>query len=228
MAKLPALVSALAEADGRERPTIDHIARVIREAGYIPTGKRGVGAAEMDIRSAANLLIASAVSEVPKDSPTEIDRFRSLRKHTSSWEGDTTVDADGTYRVDVNGLPPSPFDRIVEQNNFGAAFEELIEAVPELRDALIRYGDAAYKGHGKEFLELGSFGIQVKFQKYHAEIEFFVTVAEGRSSVIHITYAMDGNRPWEFYGKQQNHRRVDVTIDFHLLEAVWRGIQPER
>lgn len=57
MARLPALIDALAAVDGRPRVTIDNVGRAIREAGLIQTTKRGLGAAEMTARDAAYLLI---------------------------------------------------------------------------------------------------------------------------------------------------------------------------
>lgn len=57
MARLPALVDALAAVDGRERGVLDHMAREIREAGLIQTTKRGRGSAEMSSLDAAHLLL---------------------------------------------------------------------------------------------------------------------------------------------------------------------------
>lgn len=57
MARLPALVDALAAVDGRERGVIDHMAREIREAGLIQTTKRGRGSAEMSSLDAAHLIL---------------------------------------------------------------------------------------------------------------------------------------------------------------------------
>lgn len=57
MARLPALIDALALCDDRPRGTIDHIARALREAGLIQTTKRGRGAAEMTARDAAALVL---------------------------------------------------------------------------------------------------------------------------------------------------------------------------
>ena len=62
MAKLPALVDALAAADYRSRATIDQIARVVREAGYIPTTKRGSGAADGLFRKA----VAGVLNRPPR------------------------------------------------------------------------------------------------------------------------------------------------------------------
>jgi hypothetical protein len=48
-----------AECDDRDRTTREHIARVICEAGHMPTTRQGSDAAEMEFREAANLLIGA-------------------------------------------------------------------------------------------------------------------------------------------------------------------------
>ena len=59
MAKLSALVSALAKCDDRDRTALEHIARALCEAGHMPTTRQGSDAAEMEFREAANLLIGA-------------------------------------------------------------------------------------------------------------------------------------------------------------------------
>ena len=65
MARLPALIDALAAVDGRPRGAVDHVGRVIREAGLIQTTKRGRGAAEMTARDAAWLVIGLYGADQP-------------------------------------------------------------------------------------------------------------------------------------------------------------------
>ena len=62
MAKLPALVAAIAKHDPRGEVVVANYARTIREAGLIPTTKRGAGASEMTPTEGCNLLLA--LSEV--------------------------------------------------------------------------------------------------------------------------------------------------------------------
>lgn len=57
MARLPALVDAVAAIDDRPRGAVDHVARAVREAGLIQTTKRGRGASEMMARDAAALIL---------------------------------------------------------------------------------------------------------------------------------------------------------------------------
>lgn len=78
--KLPGLVRLLAEDDERGEPAIAHIARMIREAGHLPTTKRGRGASEMGVLEAANLLIAAHATDVPAKVSETVDTFRKLRQ----------------------------------------------------------------------------------------------------------------------------------------------------
>lgn len=78
--KLPGLVRLLAEDDERGVPAIAHIARVIREAGHLPTTKRGRGASNMGVLEAANLLIAANATDVPSKVSETVDTFRKLRQ----------------------------------------------------------------------------------------------------------------------------------------------------
>lgn len=78
MARLPALVDALAAADGRPRGAIDHVARAVREAGFIQTTKRGRGAAEMTAEDAAALLIALYGARDPASAAEAVQAFAAL------------------------------------------------------------------------------------------------------------------------------------------------------
>lgn len=89
MARLPAMVDALAAIDDRPRGALDFIARAVREAGFIQTTKRGRGAAGMTAADAAAFLLGcygsreatsaaeavaalSALQRVPDDSRLEL------------------------------------------------------------------------------------------------------------------------------------------------------------
>ena len=81
MARLPALIDALAAADGRPRRSVDHVAREVREAGFIQTTKRGRGAAEMTSLDAAYLLLGLYGAATPADAKAaaqEMAEFRNI------------------------------------------------------------------------------------------------------------------------------------------------------
>lgn len=128
MSKLPALVSALAKCDGRPRQTLDHIARVIREAGYIATTKRGSGAAEMTGRDAANLILGINGADIPREAPIAIDRFRSLTLEYA-WAFPDLV------------RPLDTFKQISSSKNFGEALERLIDGMPDTIGAAFDFFD---------------------------------------------------------------------------------------
>ncbi|MCA1545021.1 hypothetical protein I6F18_34610 [Bradyrhizobium sp. NBAIM32] len=116
MARLPVLISRIAPFDGRSPDAIAHVARLVRESGYIATTKRGSGAAEMTTRDAANLLIALHGSDSPKRAPEAVERFRRLPFSMCTSEtsfGENIRDA-------------------FSASTFGEALEKTIEVVPEL------------------------------------------------------------------------------------------------
>lgn len=80
MARLPALVSALHSTDGRERPTLDLIARSVREAGFIATTKRGSGAAEMGVKDAVNLLIGANAVQSPVLAGAAVRQYQTFKQ----------------------------------------------------------------------------------------------------------------------------------------------------
>jgi len=117
MAKLPALVSALATGDGRDHATIDYFARTLREAGLLPTTKRGVGSAEMTPREAASLLIGVNVSETPRKASVLVPLYRRL--------------VGVNYGPDLSGRDDL-LGKLDQAENFGDALEILIEGAPEM------------------------------------------------------------------------------------------------
>ena len=126
MAKLPALISALSQHDERDRSTLEHVARTIREEGYIPTTKRGAGASGMTTEAAANLFLALNGCDAPKDASRAIERFRSLRLRERT-------------------LHESHHDvlrKIAGAENFGIALEYLIGGTSLLTEWLCGFVDA--------------------------------------------------------------------------------------
>lgn len=88
MARLPALVSVLARLQPCERSLVDYYGRTIRGAGLITMTKRGVGAAHVTARDAANLLIALNTADIATDAPAMIRLYRPLRDAHGQTFGD--------------------------------------------------------------------------------------------------------------------------------------------
>jgi hypothetical protein len=132
MARLPQLIDQVSKTSGRDRASVEHCARAIREAGFITTTKRGVGAASMTARDAANLIIAANAAESTKEALQAVPQFRSLKKWYSVSETDSFEDV---------------FARLQAAPTFGEALEELIESAPELVVVFRQYLEEA---HGKQ------------------------------------------------------------------------------
>ena len=79
MARLPALIDALAAADGRPRRSVDHVAREVREAGLIRTTKRGRGAADMTSIDAAYLMLGLYGAPTPADAKAAAQELASFK-----------------------------------------------------------------------------------------------------------------------------------------------------
>ncbi|SCW34305.1 hypothetical protein [Ancylobacter rudongensis] len=73
MAKLPALVDALAKHDPRGLSTVKNYARIVREAGLLPTTKRGNGASDMGEGEVAKLLLGLAEVANVRKAPRAIE-----------------------------------------------------------------------------------------------------------------------------------------------------------
>lgn len=230
MAKLPALVSALAEVDGRERKAVEHIARTIRERGYITTGKRGGGADEKTPHEAANLLIALNGADTPKEGPIAIDRFRSLRQWAIVGRG-----SPGSKQLERYDSYPKPIRDVMDVHTFGEALDALIEGVPDLVAALRGYAHEAYcdidpKVLDEQFsrmLRFHIFGVEVTFQRYAAKIELYAMDGSERHVEFEANFKQDDDRAEAgFYGKEWPDRRISVTIGTPTLIAAWQVLNP--
>jgi hypothetical protein len=159
MATFPQLVDAVAKVDGRDFLTIQNYARIIRDAGQIPTGKRGAGSPQMTISAGANLIIALNVPCMAKESPLYVERYRLL-------------EANGVSSIQPSANILQPFDAC---NTFGEALEKLIHEAPDILASFKIYVDEQYarvptRLRYKKLLE-GEFAyVRVEFHRYFAAI----------------------------------------------------------
>lgn len=217
MATLPTMVTAFAETDGRERKTIEYIARLIRQQGYIQNGKPGGAAPQMATRDAANILIALNGCDTPAEAPLAIDRFRSLRRLSQGRpQGE-----DG----------PEVLQAVSASDTFGTALEVLIEGSLELAAAISRYISDAYETEEPDQIEtywaLEVAGVEVEFKRYSASIRMFRNLPSGRVIDFEEIFIKDIEaRPASFYGREQplTDRRVSVTIGLTTLLVALRCI----
>lgn len=212
MATLPELVTAFAEVDGRDRKTIDHIGRTVREAGYITTGKRGAGATPMSTRDAVNLMIALNGADGAPEACTAIDRFRSLE----------------------NGTPLFPREIVPgvgEAETFGEALEALLDGVPSLYAHLRSCCQRIYGPKSRQFkrlIDTGMLGAEIKFRRYSGEISIFHHDGGARfTDYIVAFYMNDDQYKSGFYGDCDADRRVEVAIGFKTLKTIWSSLNPD-
>lgn len=84
MARLPALVDAIAENDWRPESLIQHFGKTVREAKLILSDKPGIAAADMTYADAATLLMAIGGSHNPAGAEQAVENLRALVRRP--WE----------------------------------------------------------------------------------------------------------------------------------------------
>ncbi|MBY6262236.1 hypothetical protein EI613_09955 [Azospirillum sp. 412522] len=230
MARLPALVTALAKFDGRDRAALEHVARAIREAGYIPTTKRGVGAANMTAREAVNLLLAVNGADSVKDAPLAVDRFRSLELHDHLIAPECDL---------------ALFREIIGHQTLGQGLECLIDGMGEFLAAaciLLRTGysenQAASEASQSELLSGPwdtPFHFSVSLHRYSAEIlcKIWVQSQSGGGewrTLFYASYIVSLERLASgFYGNgsDRRYRKVSVHLDGRLLFGLFAALMNE-
>lgn len=79
MAKLPAIIELIAKHDSKSAATISNYARVLRDAGILPTGKRGRGAPDMHATEVADLVIGLAGASDAVGAPYAVEILRNAK-----------------------------------------------------------------------------------------------------------------------------------------------------
>lgn len=130
MARLPALIAALAKTDGRDAKAVAWFARVIREGGLMATTKRGLGAAEMTPRDAANLLIALNATTEPRDAIELVHIVRGFVPQRAGFSNE-----DGSLVV---------LGAISRAENFGEALEAAIANAPAIALMLLAHANERF------------------------------------------------------------------------------------
>jgi len=219
-AKLSTLVSALAEYDDRDRATLGHIARTLREAGHITTAQPRSDAAEMGFRGAANLLIGANGADTAKEAARAVEEYRSLVPGVSLY-------------ADV-GEPWSfePWTFIDEVSTFGEALEKLIEYASAILLSLSAYAPSTPGEDAPEARQLLATNNQarllVEFSRYPAQAEIRVERSlAGRTEVDYERiFSVDlGLVDQGFYRHGTRHRRITVTVDLQTLVRLYRAVE---
>lgn len=88
MVRLPGLIDALTACDGRDRGSVDHVARTVREAGFIQTTGRGMAASPMTALDAAALVLSLyGLADATARSMTDLRGLTELRRRKPQRNG---------------------------------------------------------------------------------------------------------------------------------------------
>ena len=211
MARLPALIDNLAKHDTRGKPTVELIARTIREDGLIRTTKRGRGAAEMSASDAVALLIGLCVAETPSAAPQAVRIFLSLVP-TIPLHADTGQRADEL---------PSPLSHVAKASSFGDALSALIaegESIVTLSNKSIQNMVLASRSRGginPKASDLDRFTFSVGFQITERRGYIAVNWADkedGSTALFGRSFGELSSVP----KRQPNDARVDKIIEVNL------------
>lgn len=123
MARLPALIKAIANNDDRPATMISHFARVLRNEGLIISNVAGLGAPAMTYKDAAVLLMATLGSSTPAGAAEAVANLGQL----TAW-------GDNVIRGRSGGLLAS-----VVGSTFTDALTFMIEHADEIADWEINY-----------------------------------------------------------------------------------------
>lgn len=99
MARLPALVKAIADHDDRPATMISHFARVLRNEGLIISNVAGLGAPAMTYKDAAVLLMATLGASAPSGAAEAVANLTQL----TAWEDNRLQDRQGGPLAPVVG-----------------------------------------------------------------------------------------------------------------------------
>lgn len=221
MAKLPQLVSAIADNDERPKEALEWIARVIREGGELPTTKRGSGASDMSFVEAAKLLIGASVAEAqPKAAASMVPRYWSLIGQNYS----------------PNPIESGVLAKVDAAPNFGSALAALIEGSLEVTQMFMNYMDDAYSGnHTPEAMKAlkatvinGNFAaLRITFGRPTPYATIKIAVYPGGEERIQFEwkYRMDVQQmQGGFYTYNEGDAASTRTIGLKTLLALYRAI----
>ncbi|WP_323717313.1 hypothetical protein [Paracoccus aminovorans] len=205
MATLPKVIEALQPYDGRDEATLTQHARLLREAGYIPGGKRGVGAPHMTSRHAAVLLLGIFASPTPKDSVGTVEALGILRHHFTE------------------GRLAERFDWL-DGRNFLDALMLLIERAREVTDLLSdlieadRQWTEAQVGHIHATTAKGGGLIELNVEI--SSVSATVRASWGPVELLKVIYMVDSERfmSGEYNSRMNADRKV--TTQFSLRTIV--------
>lgn len=121
MARLPALVDAIAENDWRPKSLMNHFGKTVRESKLILSEKPGIAASDMTYKDAATLLMAIGGSHSPAGAVQAVDNLKALERRP--WR-----EIDRMKREDI----PAELEFMRPDTTFSGTLEVMIEKADEL------------------------------------------------------------------------------------------------
>ena len=221
MARLPAFVADLAAHDRRGRPTVEVIARTIRERGLISTTKRGRGAADMTTEDAAALLIALCVSESPASAPEITSRFLALQAITAD-----------TYIASSIGKVPEIISLIAGEAQLQGVITRLLEHIDKFID--LRLASASFRasarqpGHPPD-AGLYAFQSEFIFEPLLQKAEFYLRWRDESSAGVEQHYTQQFRKlPPSLADIEYDDRTVRVSLGWRTLMRVGALLRRDR
>lgn len=218
MCTLPKMIDVIAALDGRDPASLKHAGRVIREAGLIPTGKRGSGAQPVGLEHATTLLLGIFGSGSPSEAPHAALRLRTLE--VSPQRGS-----------DDQGETSHAFADVAACETFGEAVQELIVAVPDILQAAVIEAVGSEKEATAEqraslsrlmLADAGPLRLRVALKAMGASIECRSLSGRSifeRSYVVNDELFMGG-----LYGSASGDRRVVVSFTLRTLWGMFDAL----
>jgi hypothetical protein len=249
LARLPALIDAYAAFDGRDHATIKLIARTIREAGLIPTTKRGSGASTMSEREVVNLLLGANGAEAPVAAPQAVDRLRRLALRIPEYlredlgllpeEGSPPILLHMAKQYLAKDFADTPWRDLAHIGHFGDALEWVVRNAASIENDIIKLSashiaerSAARQKEDKRIaVQIGMIGsseqaidwrscVFVRLTIGHADASFEISSSIKGFPSIRLDYWRDWTVGQEGNFEENLYRRAYVELDFAVILAL--------
>lgn len=213
MATLPKMLETIQPFDGRDEGTLRQFGRVLREAGYLPAGKRGLGAPNLELSHTANLLLGTYGAASPKDGPKAVANLRTLEAWTFA----------GEFHDQCEVLRD-----IMGKKTFGEAVEELILGVPEIVTAIVRIMDPgcvlseADEQSWRVRAARGMGAADVKVRLYPAGAE--IMVMQAQRTLWEAQYVVSDDRLSEYDDAINADRKTITEFSIRTLAAYFAAL----